>query len=188
MRYALEHCYWRGKDCFDVERIIRSAVLGVLDSCDYYYAEIMVPMKGVEETVRKGTLPEQGEARRVFAKELFDWVFKNSVVLEIFTLYLDERPIAPGSSGEIIFSHDDDTCCWALHLTDTQYSVLLAQLEHDGLPVDLFYPESAVIWIEKKDGILGWFGFTREYAYSPREWAAKSEAERAEDLKYRRRG
>ncbi|MCS6781943.1 MAG: hypothetical protein RMI89_00185 [Gloeomargarita sp. SKYBB_i_bin120] len=75
-----------------------------------------------------------------------------------------------------LICHADDTGCWVLNLTASEFAELKRVWVDNGLSPDLFYPESETIVVPcNGKGLLApllrWLGLTS--SYTPRQWRAK---------------
>jgi hypothetical protein len=110
--------------------------------------------------------------REVFIADLVGWLFENSIIDDLFCLFLDSEPTPkPGKVAK--FDHHDDTCCWVLNLTETEFAHLQAVWRANGLPEDLFYPERAGLCIPYpgmglKARLLRALGIQK--CYTPKQW------------------
>jgi len=91
---------------------------------------------------RSGRLPEDLEERDRFVAELVDWLFEDSAIEELFCLMLDDEPLpSQGKAKTAKFDHHDDTCCWALNLSEEEFAQVQSSWVEHNLPEDLFCPE-----------------------------------------------
>lgn len=154
--------YYSGK--IDLKEAVRVTAEFVAEFCEFYEAELICPIKEYKGiTIKKGTITE--ENRGDFVKNIIDWIFENSDTTELFKLFIYNNPVSQTESRE--FDHHDDTCCWALNLTEEQFTNLKATLKKNSLPEDLFYDSSKVV-CEKQKGILGFLGYHK--CYTPKEY------------------
>jgi len=132
--------------------------------CSFYEAEVIFyekNFKGLKE--RRGKLPTTNKEE--FVTELIEWILNSSLNDELFKLLMYSDANSPKET--CIFDHHDDTCCWALNLTEDQFEGLQRELETNDLPIDLFYESSKSICIKEK-GIKGLLGFKK--SYTPKEY------------------
>jgi hypothetical protein len=91
--------------------------------------------KSSEDFVRKEPLK-----RRKQIEGILDWIEINSWHnrFDLFVFFMDPSDVDPLPSGGHKFDHHDDTCCWLLNLTATEFGMVQEALVAEGLPKDLF--------------------------------------------------
>lgn len=157
---------------------VRVTAVAISRWCTHFYAKIIVPKRGYEGPLeRQGLLPADVREREAFVSDVLDWLFGNSEVENVFGLLLDDGAIRPGRVAK--FDHHDDTCCWALNLTEKEFAQLQAVWRANGLPEDLFYPEQLQICVPVQG--TGWKArllraLGAQKCYSPKEWQAQHRA------------
>jgi hypothetical protein len=141
--------------------------------CTCFHARLLAPANNYTTPSEKsGLLPENAAEREAFVAELVGWLFDNSSPDEQFCLFLDDEPIPkPGQVAK--FDHHDDTCCWALTLTEAQFARLQAVWKANGLPKDLFCPEQDGLCLPfpgtgLKAKLLRVIGVRK--CYTPKQW------------------
>lgn len=150
----------------DFAKLVTVAASFVSTKTEFYNAELTLPAdRTIAEKVRQGALPE--EKREEFIKHLVDWLIKNSLNQELFKLMLYNEPAS--SSEPMPFDHHDDSCCWVLNLSESDFEEFKLFLESHSLPVDLFYKSTESVLVKNK-GILGILGFQK--SYTPKEYEA----------------
>lgn len=173
MLYLPELYYFYQKE-FPSEKAVAVTAKTVAVWCTEYKAELLAPRKGVHEKKREGVLPSDERARRQLIGELTDWIFHNSIVSNLFALFLYRTEVEKKSVAT--FDHHDDTCCWALHCTPQEFLTLQSAWRNAGLPDDLFYEEGKGVKVVRPpsifDRFLAMFGFTGETSkiYTPKQW------------------
>lgn len=189
MLYLPELYYFFDQKNFPLEKTVLVTAKKVSESCGYYQARLIWPLKGVKETERQGSLPAATEEKHKFIEELIKWIFSNlATPLEDFALFFDDEEIGQRKDNSAKFSHHDDTCCWAMNITEREFQDLKTAWKNNGLPEDLFYPEGQEIKIMKPPGaiarLLIKLGFTFENSkiYTPKRWAEKKQKEFAAKL------
>jgi hypothetical protein len=145
MRYLAELYYLQDQREFPFRKAVTATATVVAQWCDYFYARIIAPTtKQVKPLERSGSLPKSLQEKEAFVVELLNWLFENSITDELFCLLMDDKPV-PQAGVVSKFDHHDDTCCWVLNLDDNQFSELQTKWREQGLPEDLFYPESKTL-------------------------------------------
>jgi len=180
-KYSAELYYWFDQKDFPFKKafLVSSQIVG--QWCDYYEAKILSPKKGIKETVRAGQLPSSLLEKQAFITHIFEWIQENSLVPDLFALFLDTKPIDNPTGAKNPYSpkfdHHDDTCCWLLDLTDEEFKALQAALVAHNLPPDLFYPAGKDVCIPYQAKSLigkvfvGIFGGQR--CFTPKRWEAE---------------
>lgn len=161
------------KKTFPYRRAVKVTAQAVSRWCAYYYAKLLAPLSDrVRPRERAGRLPADPAERERFVGDLVDWIFANSVLDDLFVLFLDDRPV-PRPRQMPKFDHPDDTCCWALNLNAEEFATLQAVWREHGLPEDLFYPPERTICVPYKGRAVGGkvleaLGFQK--CYTPKQW------------------
>ncbi len=177
MHYVPEFYYLYNQPEFPLAKAIRIIATHLAQFCSYYEARLIVPNKGVLVTEKRGELPASSSKKVQFVAELLQWFINNSEFPDLFCLRLYNEPRTPQECA--IFDHSDDTCCWVLNISETQFTSLQYAWQEAGLPRDLFYPEKQTIIVTKP---LDWFGralthigftFNGGRHYTPKQWAEK---------------
>ena len=176
MHYLAELYYLQDQEGFPFRKAVTVTATAVAHWCGYFYAKIIAPItKQVEPLERSGSLPESLQEKEAFVAELLQWLFENSIADEPFCLLLDDKPLSqPGVVAK--FDHHDDAGCWVLTLSDHEFSELQTRWREEGLPEDLFYPESQGLCIPYpgegiKSRILRALGV--QQCYTPKQWERK---------------
>ncbi len=183
MLYLPELHYFFDQKDFPFEKAVLVTAKKVSESCGYYKTKLLSPRKGVKETERQGKLPSSTEEKHKFVENLIQWIFSNSVIPDLFALFLDEEEIDQAKDKPAKFDHHDDSCCWVMDLTEQQFQDLKNAWKDNGLPEDLFYPEGKEIKIMRPPGVIARFflklGFTFENSkiYSPKRWEEEKQKE-----------
>ncbi|MCS7030551.1 MAG: hypothetical protein NZL92_03325 [Gloeomargarita sp. SKYG116] len=174
MLYAAELFYLENQDNFPFEKAVAVTAKTVGQWCTYFQAGLIIPD---DAEVHYGELPVEPGQKQAFIDELLAWIFSHTVSPELFHLILDDEPITETSKVPK-FCHADDTGCWVLNLTASEFTELQRVWVDNGLPPDLFYPESETI-VVPYDGkgllapLLRRLGVTT--SYTPRQWQARSQ-------------
>jgi hypothetical protein len=155
--------------------------------CSYYDAKLLVPKaSNLAPKQRTGSLPSDSQVKEVFVSELVNWTFENSLMNDLFALFLDDGPL-PQSEGVAKFDHHDDTCCWVLNLNEGEFEELQAAWEAHDLPRDLFYPPQEVDYCIPVPGnglkarVLRYLGVKN--CYTPKQWEMKfGSLDKADDI------
>jgi hypothetical protein len=183
MNYVLER-YYIDKKIVSLREVIITTTQMVATFSDYYYAELLSPKKGVEQIYKSGKLPTNFKEKEEFIQELVEWIFENSICFDLFSLFLDNKPIkrkpmkqikflgfipvgvsqdADKDNGLRKFDHRDDTYCWTLNISQNEFQELKNRLSQHKLPEDLFYSSDKNVC-------------TTFHCYSPKEWQEKQES------------
>lgn len=171
--YFPELRYCQEKKGFPFRQAVLITATTVSRWCTHFYARVIAPKTKASTPLEKsGLLPEDISRREAFVADVVNWLLDNSAIDELFCLLLDhEATPQPGKVAK--FDHHDDTCCWVLNLTPTEFAYLQATWKAKGLPEDLFYPEQEGLcilytgtgWKAKLLRALG----VRRY-YTPKQW------------------
>lgn len=161
MIYHPELYYFFDTKDFPLERALLVTAKAVSKYCKEYSAELVVPQKGINDKSRAGELPKAKVDREILIDEIFDWIKDNSEFSDMFALFLYGSPRNSNPEECDKFDHHDDTCCWALNLTDEEFKEVQAEWRKNDLPDDLFYNRD--LGIQK-----GW------HYYSPKQWEARN--------------
>ncbi|MCS6908589.1 MAG: hypothetical protein RML93_12015 [Anaerolineales bacterium] len=141
--------------------------------CSYYWAQLIAPIrKDIVPTQKSGVLPETLSERETFICELVTWIFAHSNPPDLFGLWLDDHPLSE-KRRVAKFDHHDDSCCWVLNLSESEFEALQDAWQAHGLPTDLFYSEGKQICVPYpgkgwKARLLRAFGWQR--CYTPKQW------------------
>ena len=171
MLYLPELYYLQEQKGFPFRQAVLITATAVSRWCTHFYARIIAPK--TTTPLEKGCpLPEDISHREAFVADLVDWLLDNSAIDELFCLLLDNE-VTPQSGKVAKFDHHDDTCCWVLNLTPTEFAYLQATWEINGLPEDLFYPEQEGLCTFYPGGglkakLLRVLGVRR--CYTPKQW------------------
>lgn len=161
MIYHSELYYFYDTKDFPSEKAFLVTAKAVSRFCKDYYAELIAPKKGVKDKTKSEDLPGDITKREKLIEEILTWIRENSEVNDLFALFLYGNPRNTNSEECEKFDHHDDTCCWALNLTEEEFAELQAEWRKNQLPDDLFYPRN--LGIQK-----GW-----KY-YTPKQWKEKN--------------
>lgn len=181
MLYLPELYYFFDSKDFPTEKAITVTAITVAKWSQYYRAELIEPKKGISNTVRTGKLPDNKSQIETFIKKLLLWIFDSSTIrVDLFSLFLDSYPLEDkweNTNRDVAkFDHHDDTCCWVLNLTKTEFEKLQQVWKDNNLPTDLFYPEGKGITVKDTKGILkkflSYLGFRK--IYTPKQWEIES--------------
>jgi hypothetical protein len=118
MLYLPELHYFFDQKDFPFEKAVLVTARKVSESCGYYKAKLISPLKGVKEMEHKGNLPSTTEEKHKFIESLIKWIFYNSVTQDLFALFLDDEEIGKRKDKPAKFDHHDDSCCWVMNLTE----------------------------------------------------------------------
>ena len=141
MIYAAELFYWQDPN-FSFEKGLRVTAETLATFAKAYDARLITPKDKQVLTKQSGLLPEDLTARQTAVRELIDWVLDASAVNDMFSFFLsDETTVSTKQVN--LFDHHDDTCCWALNLTEEQFAALKDAWQRHNLPTDLFFLETA---------------------------------------------
>lgn len=175
--YAAELFYWQDQESFPFERAFLVTARTVAQWCTHYQAKLVIPTRNYAGAIEKrGTLPSESAERASFITELAQWIFANSEINELFCLFLDNQPIVPQANRVAKFDHHDDTCCWALNLTEIEYTILQHAWSENDLPTNLFYPQQETVCAPYpgsglKAKVLRLLGAQR--CYTPMQWQTR---------------
>lgn len=173
MLYLPELYYLQDQKDFPLQKAIEITVITVSQWCRFYEARLIAPIsKGTIPFQKSGALPEVTSEREMFVRALVEWLFTHSNPPDLFTLLLNDQPI-DAKGGVAKFDHHDDTCCWVLNVTESEYAQLRLAWQINDLPEDLFYPDGKQIclpyagksWKARLLRILG-----GQRCYTPRQW------------------
>lgn len=137
MIFAFNEKYFKNNKLLKKAVLISSIVISRW--CTYYQTSVWTTKK-IKAKYNKGNLPKSKKEKEIFIKELVNYIFNNSEMEGLFALFLDPRPIDKvRKMGQVAkFDHHDDTCCWALNLTDKEFKILQNAFHKNGLPKNLF--------------------------------------------------
>lgn len=173
MPYLAELYYLQDQKDFPFQKAVRVTAAGVSRWSSFYYAKLIAPkseqMDGIEKI---GHLPVEPQDKENFVAEMVNWLFENSVTEDLFCLFLDDESL-PRRGKVAKFDHHDDTCCWALNLSPSEFTELQSIWRANDLPEDLFFPEQDSVSVEYpgtglKARFLRALGTTK--GYTPRQW------------------
>jgi hypothetical protein len=176
MSYAAELLYWQDQRNFPFQKAFLVTARTVAQWCTHYQAKVLVPIRKHQNPIEKqGILPSEPAEKAFFVTELIQWIFSNSQIEELFYLLLDNQP-TPQTNRVAKFDHHDDTCCWCLNLTESEFIILQDAWSKNGLPVDLFYPEQETVCMPYpgnglKAKVLRLFGVQK--CYTPLQWRTR---------------
>lgn len=173
MIYHPELFYFYDTKDFPLKKALLATAKAVSNYCYDYSSQLITPKKGAKEKTKQGILPRDKKKRERFIEDIFDWIAENSKCWDLFALFLygKQHNTKPDETDK--FDHHDDTCCWALNLTDVEFAAVQKEWQRNNLPQDLFYPRDS--GIQK-----GW------HCYTPKRWQAKSKKDKSpnEDLSH----
>ncbi len=173
MLYLPELYYLQDRRDFPLEKAIEVTAVTVSRWCSAYQARLIAPLsKDIAPLQKSGALPEALVERERFVRELVAWIFANSNPPDLFGLLLGEHPLSAKDSPAK-FNHPDDTCCWVLNLSESEFAELQNVWQANDLPPDLFYPEGQQVcvpypgksWIAR---LLRAFGGQK--CFTPKQW------------------
>lgn len=176
MIYVAELFYWQDQQSFPFQKAFLVTVRTVAQWCTHYQAKLLAPAKEYTGSIeRQGVLPSEPAGKASFVTELVQWIFENSEIDELFYLLLDNQPISQ-ANRVAKFDHRDDTCCWFLNLTESEFAILQDAWGKNGLPLDLFYPEREMVCVPYpgkglKAKVLRLFGAQK--CYTPMQWRTR---------------
>ncbi len=176
MHYLPELYYFQEQKDFPFRQAVLITAITVSRWCTYFYARVIAPKsKHISPVEKSGLLPRNAAAREVFVADLVSWLLDNSFSEELFYLFLDDEPV-PKSGKVAKFDHHDDTCCWVLSLTKTEFAQLQAVWKTNGLPEDLFYPKPDSLCVAYPGNslqakLLRALGIKK--CYTPKQWEHK---------------
>ena len=137
MIYSPETYYFDTKD-FPFDKAFLSTAQTVATWCASYKVRLVAPKSGVKAKERTGIFTDDQIKNAETVAELYDWIRENSGTGEVF--FFSMRSGQEQAQNEVAtFDHHDDTCCWALNITEEQFKILQANWKEAGLPEDLFY-------------------------------------------------
>ena len=178
MFYCPELYYLVNGSDFPYRNTVRVTATTISRWSSYYRAELLAPeSKDIAPTCKSGPLPTNAREKEAFVAELVSWIFESSLLDTLFYLRLDDKPV-PKSGGTAKFDHHDDTCCWVLDLSESEFAELQAAWQRHGLPRDLFYPAGQGVcvpfagtgWMARLFRALG-----VQSCYTPKQWENKSD-------------
>lgn len=143
--------------------------------CDSYQVTLLTPKRDVREREKTGRIPRDRVLAAKLMRELFDWVQENSEVQEYFRFLLFRDG---DDQCDPLFGHHDDTCCWNLFMPPEFFDEIVLAWKANGLPDDLFYPETEHRCVPIPLGPIGRLlrrlGFSggASKSYSPKQWEA----------------
>ena len=161
MIYHPELYYLQNRPDFPFDKAFLVTANAVSAWCKYYLAELVAPKKGIKIRSRSGDLPKDKTEREDLIEDLYRWMKESSDVPNLFAMFLygDPRRSKPDECDK--FDHHDTTSCWALNLTDTEFTALQKAWEEHDLPTDLFFPRDKSI----QKGIR---------YYTPKDWEMRN--------------
>lgn len=177
MLYSPELYYLQDRKNLTFRKAVLVTATTVAQWCSYYDAKLLAPKtRDLAPKQRNGSLPLDSQEKAAFVSELVNWIFENSLMDDLFVLFLDDEPI-PQTERVAKFDHHDDTCCWVLSLSKGEFAELQAAWEAHDLPQDLFYPPPEFDYCVPYQGD-GWkarlFRFLGvKNCYTPKQWQMK---------------
>lgn len=179
MIFLPELYYLQDQQDFPFRKAVTITARTVGRWCNHYRAELIVP---ISETTQPrtchGILPARGAEKEIFIEGLVAWLFAHSAVESLFALFLDAEALPV--EGEVAkFDHHDDTCCWALNLTEREFGELRQAWVANDLPEDLFYPEGQGVCVPYPGrGVLarGIRSLGGQRCYTPRQWQMRHQS------------
>lgn len=179
MIFSPELHYLQDQQDFPFQKAVMITARTVGRWCNHYHAELIVPVsETTEPRKRQGILPAYGEEKQLFIEELVEWMFTHSEFESLFALFLDAEAL-PVQDRVAKFDHHDDTCCWALNLTEQEFGELQQAWAENGLPEDLFYPEGKGVCVPYPgEGVLA-RAFRKlggQRCYTPKQWRMRHES------------
>jgi len=172
MHYLAELYYLQDTKDFPFRQAVMVTAATVAQWSTHFYAKLLAPKskQGVQE--RSGALPRGAQDRESFVMDVVEWLFENSVIDDLFCLFLDSEPV-PNPARVAKFDHHDDTCCWVLNLSEEEFAWLQSSWVNHGLPKDLFYPEHLGLCVPwpgtgLKAKVLRILGVQK--CYTPKRW------------------
>ena len=176
MLYAAELFYLQDQRGFPFQNAVLVTARTVAQWCSHFRARLLVPLqKHIVPLEKQGLLPTDPLEKEAFVTELVQWIFANSIVDDLFYLLLDDEPI-PRVNKVAKFDHHDDTCCWFLNLTESEFVILQDAWRKNDLPENLFYPEQEMVCVPYpgnglKAKVLRFFGAQK--CYTPMQWQTR---------------
>lgn len=178
MRYLAELYYFAQAD-FPVRKAVLVTATTVAHDCRYFYARILAPcLKSTAANTRSGLLPADPAEKEAFVAGLVGWLFAHSLSDNLFCLLLDENPL-PRRDSIPRFAHYDITDSWVLDLSPTTFAALQERWQAEGLPADLFYPETETRCVPYPGkGLVStlWRRLGVQKCYTPKQWEAERNA------------
>jgi hypothetical protein len=179
MIYLAELYYLQDQPGFPFHKAVSITATAVARWCNYFYARLIAPKANSTVEERQGPLPAAAHEKETFVAECICWLLENSMTPQLFCLLLDDEPL-PRSGRVAKFDHHDDTCCWALNLSELEFVELQRVWKTHNLPEDLFYPEHqnrclpypGTNWKARLLRVLG-----VQKCYTPRQWDAAQTSE-----------
>lgn len=139
--------YFFDQKDFPFQKAFEATSVTVGGFCDYYYAKLITPKRGVKDLVRSGKLPHDPKEKTDFIANLSGWINSNSVCTDLFALHFDRKEIDIKKGIDRVFDHHDDTCCWFMRLTTDEFDGLKKAWKRADLPTDLFYMDGDEVCI-----------------------------------------
>lgn len=172
MLYFPELAYLQDQPQFPLHQAVRVTAATVARWCTHYEAKLISANRKIEPIKQEGQLPSEPAAREEFVAALVGWLMENSITEVLFYLVMDDQPV-PQSGRIAKFDHHDDTDCWVLNLSESEFAVLQSAWRSHGLPEDLFYPEGSAIRVPYPAS--GWKGkllrlLGVQKCYTPKQW------------------
>jgi hypothetical protein len=172
--------YLQDQEDFPFREAVRVTATAISRWSSHFHARLIAPLSeeiGVAE--QSGPLPRDIQDKETLVAETVDWLLENSINDELFCLLLDDKP-APKPGKVAKFDHHDDTCCWALNLSESEFAELQAIWRANALPEDLFYPEGGGVCTPYPGGglkarLLRALGVQR--CYTPKQWEREMQRE-----------
>ena len=177
MIYSAELYYLQDQKDFPYQEAVRVTARAISRWSSYFYARLIAQeSKQVREVERSGALSGNAQDKETFVAETVNWLFENSMSDELFCLFLDDEP-APKSGKIAKFDHHDDTCCWVLNLSESEFADLQAMWIANGLPEDLFFPQGSGVCVPYagtglKARLLRGLGVSS--CYTPKQWESET--------------
>lgn len=178
MLYLAELSYFEQKD-FPVRTAVLVTAVTVASWCRYYSARILAPRtKSLSPVARSGVLPDAPAEKEAFVQALVAWLLDHSLCEDLFYLLLDDKPLPP-TQGPTRFAYYDTLSSWVLDLNPEAFAILQARWQEQGLPADLFYPETESRCVPYPGKGLVAALFRRlgvQKCYTPRQWQNEQQA------------
>ncbi|MEI6221468.1 MAG: hypothetical protein WCP97_01760 [bacterium] len=166
MDYSPELFYFFDQEGFPTRKAVTVTAIAVASFCSYYYANVFT----IGDVPKEGKLPQDSQAREKLIESIISWIYGDCASESAFGLHLWEKH--PDSEDNRKFDHPDDTCCWGLELTDSEFKAVQDAWVKNDLPLDLFYPTDSQVTIEvprvPPTNVVDWC-FRKLFKVSPME-------------------
>jgi len=181
MLYEAELHYFRQQASLSLPKILHITAHHAGRYAAYYRTVIRPPFKKECErkrqthVLREGHLPLDREEKERCITETLDWILNLDPWWTSFELYLAASPIPSSPDPLKMILTYSAWSVWTLNLSPHTFEELKRAFSAHDLPDDLFYPETAKIYVPWQPTstvgkMIHKLGLTKTSCYSPKEW------------------